>query len=150
MKTTRDNYCLGHAGLAAGTLGTFNNAAFVANIQGRAISKGATTNTNTFTTSGSGFVGNLGNNQQSVFFVTMTAAGVIATVQSAIFPSASASGYVPRAVDWPVYADRVVIGAIVISCGAAQTFTVGTSVPGTGNTATFVHVADDYSVPVSI
>lgn len=150
MFSKRDNYCVAHAGLAAGTGGTYNTTAIAYSLDGRAFTKAATTNTSTFTTSGADFVGNLGNNQQSVFFVCINAAGTYSTIQSPIYVSPTGVGYIQRAVEWPDPSDRVVVGAIHISCSAAQTFTVGTTVPGTGNTATFYNNVGDYGKAIII
>lgn len=146
MFTTRDSYSNGVAGLAAGTGGTFNNTATTYCINGRAYAKAAVTNTNAFTAGHT----NLANNQQCVFFIGLNAAGAFVTYQSAIFPSATGSGYLPRAVDWPNPDGVAIVGAIVISCNGSQTFTVGTTVPGTANTATFINVMLDYGTPVAI
>lgn len=146
MFTTRDCYSMGVAGLAAGTLGTFNNTATVYGINGRVYAKAAVTNTNAFTAGHT----NLANNQQCVFFIGLNAAGTFVTYQSAIYPSATSTSYQARAVDWPNPDAVAIVGAIVISCNGSQTFTVGTTVPGTANTATFINVGPDYGTPVSI
>lgn len=150
MLSKRDNFCLAVAALAAGTGGTYNTAAIAYSIDGRAFSKAATTNASTFTTSGADFVGNLGNNQQAVFFVCINAAGTYSTIQSAISVSPTGAGYVSKGVEWPDPSDRAVVGAIHISCSAAQTFTVGTTVPGTANTAVFYNNIGDYGKAIII
>ena len=150
MLSHRDNYSLGFAALAAGTLGTYNTGAINYSRDARGFTKAATTNASTFTTSGAGFVGNLGNNQQSVFFVCLNDAGTFSTIQSAIEIALSGVGYVSKSVEWPNPADRAVVGAIHISCSGAQTFTVGTTVPGTANTAVFYNVVGDYGKPIVI
>ena len=146
MFTVRDSFSLGVAGLAAGTLGTFNNILLNYCINGRAYQKAAVTNTNTFSAGHT----NLANNQQCVFFIGLNSSGTFSSYQSAIYPSTSSASYIARAVDWPSPDGIAIVGAIVISCGAAQTFTVGTTVPGTANTATFINVGPDYGTPVSI
>lgn len=150
MFSTRDNYCNTSPQLAAGTGGTFNTALINFSVDGRGFSKAATTNTSAFTTSGAGFVGNLGNNQQSVFFICVNAAGTISSIQSAIEVAPSGVGYVSKGVEWPNPSDRAVIGAIHISCSGAQTFTVGTTVPGTANTAVFYNSVGDYGKVIII
>jgi hypothetical protein len=150
MLSKRDNFCIGIAALAAGTGGTYNTAAISYSIDGRGFAKAATTNTATFATAGVGFVGNLGNNQQSVFFVVINAAGTLTTLQSAIYVAPTGAGYVSLAVEWPDPVLQAVIGAIHISCSAAQTFTVGTTVPGTANTAVFYNSTGDYGKAIII
>lgn len=147
MKTTHENHSLGCAGLAigtnAGSFKTSNNVHF--QIAGRSYFKAATDNL-TFTAGHT----NLGNNQTCAFFVWIDSAGTVTTTQSAIVPSTSAAtGYQKGAWGIPIDATKALVGAIVVSCSAAQTFTVGTTVLGTGNTATYINLADDLGAPIT-
>lgn len=146
MKTTHENHSMGCAGLAIGTnAGSFKTLnACVFQIAGRSYIKAATDNL-TFTAGHT----NLANSQTCAFFVWVDSAGAITTTQSAIVPSTSAAtGYAKGAWGIPVDNTKALLGAIVISCSAAQTFTVGTTVPGTANTATFINFADDLGAPI--
>lgn len=155
MRTVRDNFSHGNAGLAAGTnSGTFkttNNAG--STIAGRASLKAATDNiafSAMVKTPAVPFV-NLAASQQCAFFVSLDAAGNVVEEQSKIAPSTTGAGYVKGAWEWPAETPTYAcIGAIVVSCNASGAFTPGTTSLGAGNqTVTYVNAGPDYGVPIT-
>lgn len=117
------------AGLAIGTTtGTFkttNTLTYTSN--GIFKSKNATDNL-VFSTST-----NLANSQQCLFGIWINAAGTVTTSQGPITATGDTCP-VPTA---PA-ASLTLVGLIKVSCSSSQTFTVGTSVLGTGNTTTYI------------
>ena len=117
------------AGLAIGTTtGTFkttNTLTYTSN--GIFKSKNATDNL-VFSTST-----NLANSQQCLFGIWINAAGTVTTSQG---PIAATGDTCP--VPTAPAASLTLVGLIKVSCSSSQTFTVGTSVLGTGNTTTYI------------
>lgn len=153
MHTQRDNYSLGCAGLAAGTAGSVSigNALHFA-IAGRAYFKAATANIALvlLASTPAQATQNLAANQVSCFFFFIDAAGTVTYRQfKDLKTGAGGAGYASGAFEWPgEEPGQACIGAMKIATAAAQTFTPGTTVPGTANTATFYNVADDLGVPI--
>lgn len=153
MRTTRDAYSLGAAGLGeagalAGGIKTTNAIHYV--INGRAYIKAATDNVAPVADASSAFV-NLAANQAAVFFVFADTAGTLTVVQSPVFAGSKAAGYVSRGVDWPEVANKACIGAYKVETQNAATYVPGTTDMSAADVIdTYFSVADDYGVPVII
>jgi len=78
----------------------------------------------------------LGNNQACLFGVWIDTSGNVTTSQGPIVAAGD-----PCPVPSAPAANLSFVGYIKVSTGAAQTFTPGTSVLGTGNTATYANCA---------
>ena len=86
----------------------------------------------------------LGNSQRCAFFVCLDAAGTFSTIQGTIV-TPSPTGEQRTAAEIPNPADRVVIGALVVTTGAAATFTPGaTDLSAAGVTFTKFNFVHDY------
>lgn len=86
----------------------------------------------------------LGNSQRCAFFVCLDAAGNFTTLQSKIV-TPSPSGDQRDAAEIPNPSDRAVIGALVVTTGAAATFTPGaTDLSAAGVTFTKFNFVGDY------
>ena len=92
----------------------------------------------------------LGNSQRCAFFVCLDAAGNATTLQSQIV-TPSPTGEQRAAAEIPNPADKVVIGAIVVTTGAAATFTPdGTDLSAAGVTFTKYNFVGDYGTPLPL
>lgn len=92
----------------------------------------------------------LGNSQRCAFFVCLDAAGNVTTLQSPIVPP-SPAGDSRAAVEIPNPTDRAVIGAIVVTTGAAATFTPNsTDLSAAGITFTKVSYCVDYGTSIQV
>jgi hypothetical protein len=155
MHTKRDNYALGAAGLSAGTAGSVSIGNILHyQIAGRAYAKAATANIAlvllaAYTGGAVQAATNLAANQTTVLFFFIDAAGTVTYRQSAVRTGSTGPGYASGAFEWPPEEpNHACIGAVKIQTIAAQTFTPGTTVPGTANTATWYNVANDLGVPI--
>lgn len=92
----------------------------------------------------------LGNSQRCAFFVCLDAAGNVTTLQSPIV-TPSPTGDQRAAAEIPNPTDKAVIGAIVVTTGAAATFTPdGTDLSAAGVTFTKYNFVGDYSSPLPL
>ncbi len=153
MHTQRDNYSLGCAGLSAGTAGSVSIGNILHyQIAGRTYVKAATANIALSLLASVPAVAtqNLGNNQVTCLFFYIDAAGTVTYKQNpTLRTGAAGAGYASGGFEWPLEEpNHAIIGAVKVSAGAAQTFTVGTTVFGTANTATFYNVGNDLGVPI--
>lgn len=142
----RDNLALTCAVVDEGTnANTYKTTqALSYTLDGRAYFKAATDNV-AFTAGTA-----LGNSQRCAFFVAINAAGTFSTIQGSIV-TPSPSGDVARAAEIPNPSDRVVIGAIVVTTGAAGTFTPGSTDLSAANvTFTTVNFAGDYGKTIPL
>lgn len=86
----------------------------------------------------------LGNSQKAAFFILVDSAGNVTTSQSAIF-TPSPTGDQRAAAEIPNPTDKAVIGAIVVTTGAAATFTpAATDLSAAGVTFTKYNFVGDY------
>lgn len=86
----------------------------------------------------------LGNSQRCAFFVCLDSAGNVTTLQSTIV-TPSPSGDQRAAAEIPNPSGKVVIGALVVTTGAAATFTAGaTDLSAAGVTFTKYNFVGDY------
>lgn len=154
MRTNRDAFSLGAAGLAEGTAAntfkTTNPLTYV--INGRSYLKAATDSIAfaVETALTAAFVA-LAAKQVCVFFFFIDSAGTITVAQSVVVGNAQAAGYVARAFDWPEVANKACIGAMKIETNNAATYTPNVTDLAVADVVdTFYNVADDYGVPVTI
>lgn len=153
MRTNRDAYSLGAAGLAeatttAGAVKNTNALNYV--INGRAYQKAATTDVAMVADASSAFV-TLSAKKVSVFFAFLDTAGTLTFVQSGVYDNAQAAGHVSRAIDWPDVPNKACIGAMKVETNNAATYTPNvTDLSAADVVDTFYNVADDYGVPVTI
>lgn len=86
----------------------------------------------------------LGNSQRCAFFICLDAAGNVTTLQSQIV-TPSPAGDQRAAAEIPNPSDRTVIGALVVTTGAAATFTpTATDLSAAGVTFTKANFVGDY------
>lgn len=143
--TMRDNFVASYAGIDEGTnANTFKTTYAISYvINGVGYYKAATDNI-AFTAGTA-----LAAKQRCLFWVTINAAGTVATVQSEIKPATTEHAYVASQLSWPHFTDRAVLGAIVIQTNNAATFTPGsTDLGATDVVDTYVHAVLDYGKPV--
>lgn len=150
-KTLQPNYSLGCAGLKEDdtTANQFEIAnAFAYVINGRTYQKAASgTGGETFT---SGHTA-LAAKQQCAFFVMINSSGTISTIQSSIQPTIANTTtiFVPGAWEIPKVADKACIGAIIVQCNNAATFTPNSvDLGATDVVDTYVNFGPDINVPV--
>ncbi len=145
---TRENLCLGFASLAEDDVNANRfeiNAAVAFQINGRLYTKAATANLQ-FSAGHTA----LAAKEMCAFFVCLDVNGNVTTIQSPIVKNNQEAGYVPGAWEWPNPSDRAVIGAIVVDCRNAATFTPNTTDLGAADvTDTYVHVGIDYGRPIA-
>ena len=137
----RDNYAttagVPDEGTSANTFKITNPVSF--SINGFGYYKGATDNL-TFSAGHTA----LGNSQRCAFFVCLDSAGNVTTLQSTIV-TPSPSGDQRAAAEIPNPSDKAVIGAIVVTTGAAATFTPNsTDLSAAGVTFTKYSFVGDY------
>lgn len=147
MKTLRENHAMGCAGLAEGTnantFKTSNNLHY--NINGRSYFKAATDNL----AFSSGHTA-LAAKQTCAFFVWLDTSGNVTTTQSAIVSNSQAVGYQKGAWEWPQQDSKACIGAIIVDCQNAATFTPNsTDLGATDVVDTYANVSDDFGVAVT-
>lgn len=141
MQSYRDNFAAACAlvdeGTNANTIKTTQPVSF--NINGFGYFKAATDNV-AFTAGHTA----LGNSQRCAFFVCLDAAGNISTIQGDIV-TPSPAGDQRRAAEIPNPTDRAVIGALVVTTGAAATFTPNaTDLSAAGITVAKYNFVGDY------
>ena len=124
---------LASGALAAGTnAGSFKTTATVPFLVNGVFKSLSATDNLTFTAGHTA----LGNSQACVFAVWVDGSGTVTTTQGPIVNNGD---------NCPVPAQKtagtVVIGLIKVVTSSSQTFTPGTTVLGTGNTATYINVA---------
>lgn len=141
MQTYRDNYAatcaLVDEGTNANTIKTTQPCSY--SINGFGYFKAATDNV-AFTAGHTA----LGNSQRCAFFICLDAAGNFSTIQGDIV-TPSPAGDQRRAAEVPNPTDRAVIGALVVTTGAAATFTAGaTDLSAAGVTFTKYNFVGDY------
>ena len=150
IKTLQPNYSLGCAGLQEDdtTANKFELAyAFHYVINGRTYYKAASGAGGEVFTAGTA----LAAKQQCAFFVMINSSGTISTVQSSIQPTIANTTtiFVPGAWEIPKQADKACIGAIIVQCNNAATFTPGsTDLGATDVVDTYVNFGPDINVPV--
>lgn len=147
MKTLREAYSLGCAGLAEGTnANTFKTSNIVHYcINGRTYVKAATDNL----AFSSGHT-SLAAKQICAFFVWIDTAGTVTTTQSTVASNSQATGYVKSAFEWPVVADKACLGAIVVDAQNAAVFVPNTTDLGATDVVdTYHNVADDLGVAIT-
>lgn len=147
MSTPRDNFATTSGSLAEDDVNANRfelNSAVNYTISGRGYLKAATANL-AFSAGTA-----LAAKQKCAFFVLLDTAGNVTTQQSSIVPNSQAVGYQPGAWDWPLPADKVVIGAIVVETQNSATFTPGsTDLGATDVVDTYINCVMDYSTPVA-
>ena len=85
-----------------------------------------------------------GNSQRCAFFICLDASGTVTTLQSQIV-TPSPTGDQRAAAEIPNPSDRTVIGALVVTTGAAATFTPNsTDLSAAGITFTKYNFVGDY------
>lgn len=140
MQTYRDNFAASCGVLAEGTnANTFRITQPVSfSINGFGYLKAATDNL-AFSAGTA-----LGNSKKCAFFVALDTAGNVTTIQGDIV-TPSPAGDVQRAAEVPNPAALVIIGAIVVTTGAAATFTPGsTDLSAAGVTFAVYNFVGDY------
>lgn len=148
IKTLHPCFCLGYASLAEDDVNANKfeiNAAFSYVINGRVYTKAATANLS-FSTGTA-----LAAKQQCAFFVLIDSSGNVTTQQSTIVSTIAntTTPYVAGAWEIPKVADKACIGAIVVQCNNAATFTPGTTDLGATDVVdTYLHFGPDLNVPV--
>jgi len=143
----RDNYATTCAVVAEGTNATTfkTTQATSFSIAGLGYYKAATDNL-PFTAGHT----SLGNSQKCAFFVCLDTAGAVTTIQGDIV-TPSPSGSIQRAAEIPNPTDRVVIGAIVVTTGAAATFVPNTTdLSAAGVTGTYYNFVGDYAATLPL
>lgn len=148
---TRENVCLGAAGLAEGTNANTYQVANITHyvISGRAYRKAVTDNIAMAAFTGTSFTA-LAAKQTCAFFVMADTSGNLSLIQSAIVPSSAGTSYEKGAWEWPNKPDYACIGAIVIRTDNAATFTATSTDFGASDVVdTFHNVALDYGVPIT-
>ena len=141
MQTYRDNFAATYAlvdeGTNANTVKTTQAVSYT--INGFGYYKAATDNL-AFSAGHTA----LGNNQRCAFFLCLDSAGNLSTIQGDIV-TPSPTGDQRKAAEIPNPADKAVIGAIVVTTGAAATFTPGaTDLSAAGITFTKYNFVGDY------
>lgn len=154
MRTIRDAYALGCAGLAEGTnANTFQIANILHYvINGRAYRKAVTDNV-AFAAETSVTAAFVAQAAKTVcvyhFFIDTN--GAVTVTQGTQYPATTEQSYVPRAIEIPNVPNKACIGALKIQCNNAATFTPGsTDLGATDVVDTFSNFADDYGTPVTI
>lgn len=140
MQTYRDNFAASCGVLAEGTnANTFKTSQPVSyTINGFGWFKAATDNL-AFTAGTA-----LGNSKRCAFFVALDSAGTVSTIQGDIV-TPSPAGDQLRAAEIPNPGALAIIGAIVVTTGAAATFTPGaTDLSAAGVTFTTYNFVGDY------
>jgi hypothetical protein len=119
--------------ISAGTnAGTFQITATVTYTNNGILRAKSATNNIAFSTGHK----NLANSESCLFALWLNAAGDVSTSQGPIVTTGD-----PCPVPTAPAANLTPFGLVKVACSSSQTFTVGTTALGTGNTATFLNVS---------
>jgi hypothetical protein len=120
-------------GVAIGTnAGTFQIASTITYTSNGILRSKSATNNIAFSTGHT----NLANSQSCLFALWLNSAGDVSTSQGPIVPTGE-----PCPVPTAPGPNLTPFALIKVACSSSQTFTVGTTVLNTGNTATFINVS---------